>query len=129
MLLAIGFPALAAVTVCLIIQSTPVSFGAVGTPILIGVNNGLGAAPEVVAWQATEGMGQRAMLESVGAQVALVHGIVGTLIPLLLCAVLTRFFGSPRSVATRPRRWSTSAGMSPRRSRSGGISIRTSFKR
>ena len=37
LLVAIGFPAMAAVMVTLIIQSTPVSFGAVGTPILIGV--------------------------------------------------------------------------------------------
>ena len=40
LLVAIGFPAMAAVMVSLIIQSTPVSFGAVGTPILVGVNGG-----------------------------------------------------------------------------------------
>ncbi len=37
LLLALGFPAMAAVMVGLIIQSTAVSFGAVGTPILVGV--------------------------------------------------------------------------------------------
>jgi len=41
LLVAIGFPALAAVMVGMMIQSTPVSFGAIGTPILVGVNNGL----------------------------------------------------------------------------------------
>ncbi|HKJ64477.1 MAG TPA: L-lactate permease, partial [Desulfopila sp.] len=41
LLVAIGFPALGAVMVGLMIQSTPVSFGAVGTPIIIGVNTGL----------------------------------------------------------------------------------------
>jgi lactate permease len=46
LMLALGFPAMAAVMVGLIIQSTPVSFGAVGTPILVGVNGGLsGAGP------------------------------------------------------------------------------------
>ena len=35
LLVAIGFPAMAAVMVTLIIQSTPVSFGAVGTPICL----------------------------------------------------------------------------------------------
>jgi lactate permease len=40
LLLALGFPAMAAVMVGLIIQSTPVSFGAVGTPILVGVFGG-----------------------------------------------------------------------------------------
>ena len=38
LLVAIGFPAMAAVMVSLIIQSTPVSFGAIGTPILIGIS-------------------------------------------------------------------------------------------
>ncbi len=41
LLLALGFPALAAVMVGMVIQSTPVSFGAVGTPILVGVSGGL----------------------------------------------------------------------------------------
>jgi len=41
LLVAIGFPAMAAVMVTLIIQSTPVSFGAVGTPILVGIRTGL----------------------------------------------------------------------------------------
>ena len=41
LLVAIGFPAMAAVMVSLIIQSTPVSFGAVGTPMLVGVQTGL----------------------------------------------------------------------------------------
>ena len=36
-----GFPPLAAVMCTLVIQSTPVSFGAVGTPILVGVHDGL----------------------------------------------------------------------------------------
>ena len=36
LLVGLGFPALAAVVVGMTIQSTPVSFGAVGTPILVG---------------------------------------------------------------------------------------------
>jgi lactate permease len=39
LLLALGFPALAAVMATLIIQSTPVSFGAAGTPILVGMGS------------------------------------------------------------------------------------------
>ena len=35
LMVAIGFPAMAAVMIGMMIQSTPVSFGAVGTPILI----------------------------------------------------------------------------------------------
>lgn len=39
-----GFPALAAVMLGMMVQSTPVSFGAVGTPILIGLNSGMDSA-------------------------------------------------------------------------------------
>ena len=41
LMVGLGFPAMAAVVSGMIIQSTPVSFGAVGTPILVGVNKGL----------------------------------------------------------------------------------------
>ncbi|STZ13793.1 L-lactate permease [Moraxella caviae] len=49
LLLALGFPAMACVMAILIIQSTPVSYGAVGTPILIGVNSGLENKEDVAA--------------------------------------------------------------------------------
>jgi lactate permease len=41
LLVGLGFPGMAAVMAGMIIQSTPVSFGAAGTPILVGVNTGL----------------------------------------------------------------------------------------
>ena len=41
LMVAVGFPALSAVMFGMIIQSTPVSFGAVGTPLLVGVQGGL----------------------------------------------------------------------------------------
>src|SRR5690606_26062037 len=37
LLLALGFPALASIIVGLMVQSTAVTFGAIGTPILVGV--------------------------------------------------------------------------------------------
>ena len=49
LMLALGFPAMAAVMVGLIIQSTPVSFGAVGTPMIVGVGQGLSGDPGVAA--------------------------------------------------------------------------------
>lgn len=42
LLVGLGFPAMAAVICALIIQSTPVSFGALGTPVLVGIHTGLG---------------------------------------------------------------------------------------
>ena len=49
LLLALGFPAMAAVMSVLIIQSTPVSFGAVGTPMLVGVRSGIDNKADVAA--------------------------------------------------------------------------------
>jgi lactate permease len=43
LLVGLGFPGMAAVMSGMIIQSTPVSFGAMGTPILVGVSTGLSA--------------------------------------------------------------------------------------
>ncbi len=97
LLLALGFPALATVLATLIIQSTPVSFGAVGTPILIGVNKGLSGSPLVADRLAELGLTQGDYLLRVAAHVAILHGIIGTLLPVLLICVMTRYFGRARS--------------------------------
>jgi lactate permease len=103
LLVAAGFPAMAAVMVSLIIQSTPVSFGAVGTPILIGVNSGLSGQAEVVRYLTEQGIGFDAYLKSIGGKVALIHGLTGTLIPLILVLMLTWFFGSRNKKQKRGR--------------------------
>ncbi len=97
LLVAIGFPAMAAVMVSLIIQSTPVSFGAIGTPILIGVNAGLIGQPEVTSYLASHSLEFPAYLHAIGGKVAIIHGITGTLIPLILVMMMTRFFSHKRS--------------------------------
>lgn len=103
LLLAIGFPAMAAVMVSLIIQSTPVSFGAVGTPMLVGVNTGLSNSEEVAAAIAPQTLDQ--YIPVVGANVAMVHALIGFLIPLLMVGMLTRFFGAGRSFAEGFQAW------------------------
>ncbi|QQK81005.1 L-lactate permease [Salicibibacter cibi] len=95
LLVAIGFPAMAAVMIALVIQSSPVSFGAVGTPIIVGVGSGLEGQESVMA--ALGSMPFDEFIHSVGAQVALTHGIAGILVPLLMAGLLTRFFGKSRS--------------------------------
>ena len=99
LMLALGFPAMAAVMVGLIIQSTPVSFGAVGTPILVGVNGGLTGAGPVEDRIAELGTDFPGYLERIGLQVALMHATIGTLIPLILACMLTGFFGEQRRFA------------------------------
>lgn len=96
LLLALGFPAMAAVMIGLIIQSTPVSFGAVGTPIIIGVGGGLGGDPAVDERMAELGVTFPDFVASIGFEVALIHAIVGLLIPLFLACMLTGFFGPER---------------------------------
>lgn len=96
LLVAIGFPAMAAVMVGMMIQSTPVSFGAVGTPILIGVNKGLDAQGIGLTLE-TLGSSWDAYLQIITSQVAITHAIVGTLIPLFMTVMLTRFFGENKS--------------------------------
>ena len=92
----------------MIIQSTPVSFGALGTPILVGVKQGLdldnafeaGHSIKTAATSfglVTDGANSADLLQILGLRVALLHGIIGTMIPLIMVSVLTRFFGPNRS--------------------------------
>ena len=96
LLLALGFPALAAVMCTLIIQSTPVTFGAVGTPILVGMAESLNV-PDVEAALAQASIPYAEFIYQIGVFAAIPHAIVGTLIPLIICGMLTRFFGANRS--------------------------------
>lgn len=98
LMVALGFPALAAVMVGLIIQSTPVSFGAVGTPILLGVRSALQSDPAVSEYFSAQGWsGMDEALRHIGFRVALLHSAVGTMVPLIVVAMLTRYFGSNKS--------------------------------
>lgn len=77
LLIGLGFPPLLAVVVALVGDSTAVSFGSVGTPIVIGLGQGLGpaeAAPPIL---------------EVAMRVATLDLLLCTLMPLLLVAVLT----------------------------------------
>ncbi|TLP94272.1 L-lactate permease [Nesterenkonia salmonea] len=106
LLLAMGFPAMAAVAVGLIIQSTPVSFGAVGTPILVGVGNGLGETlPGVPERIDALGMDYSEYVAHIGFQTALIHMAVGILIPLILVCLLTGLFGEKRNFALGLKVW------------------------
>lgn len=95
LLLALGFPAMAACTVALIIQSTPVTFGAVGTPILVGMGKSLDAG--VLEAAAAAGMTKDVLLHRIGIFAAIPHAIAGTFIPLAMVCVMTRFFGAART--------------------------------
>ena len=93
---ALGFPAMAAVMIGLMVQSTPVTFGAVGTPVLIGMSGGL-ESPELVARLAAVGLSFEEYLRLIASHAAVFHGIIGTLMPVLMIMMMTRFFGRNRS--------------------------------
>lgn len=92
LLVGLGFPPLAAAMVALIFNSTPVPFGAVGTPIFGSLStlaanlNSIGADPETF----------KIVLSK---WVAIPHAMVGTFVPLLAICMLTKFFGKERSIA------------------------------
>ncbi|MBT9315929.1 L-lactate permease [Leptothoe spongobia] len=101
LLVAIGFPAMAAVISALIIQSTPSTFGAVGTPIMIGIDAGLDGVPSVQAQLVTLGLTQPDYLALVGRWAGVFHGIIGTFLPLVLVGVLSLGFGDRRQSVVR----------------------------
>ena len=106
LLVGLGFPGMAAVMAGMIIQSTPVSFGALGTPILVGVNTGLSADPAIVAYAAGLGYAEWTdFLRFIGFKVAVLHAIAGTFVPLILVSFMTRFFGRNRSFAEGLQVW------------------------
>ena len=61
----------------LIIQSTPVSYGAVGTPLLIGVNSGLENKDDLAQALANIGMDLPAYIFNISGNVGMIHGMVG----------------------------------------------------
>lgn len=105
LLLALGFPAMAAVMVGLIIQSTPVSFGAVGTPILVGVTTGIEGGAGVQERYEMLGVSFPAYIDGIAVNVAVMHAVVGTLIPLFLVCLLTGFFGAEKRFGDGLKVW------------------------
>ncbi len=106
LLAGLGFPAMAAVIAGMIIQSTPVSFGAAGTPILVGVNTGLSNDPAVLQFLGDTDFASLAqLLDSIAIKVALLHALAGTIVPLIVVSMMTGLFGANRSFAEGLRAW------------------------
>lgn len=99
LLLLLGVPPIAAAVVALIADSTPVSFGAIGLPVLFGIDQGLMSGGESVAagYLADQGMTTLDFLQSIATHAITIDLITGSLVPLVLVMVLTGFFGRNRS--------------------------------
>ena len=96
LLVGLGFPAMAAVMLGLMVQSTAVTFGAVGTPILVGVTNGIDSA-ELTAQLAAAELSFGEYIQIITTQAAILHAITGTLMPTIMVCMMTRFFGKNKS--------------------------------
>ncbi len=90
LLIGLGFPPLAAAMVALILNSTPVSFGAVGTPVF-------GAMSTLSTDLAALGVNTEAYTMALTAAVGSIHFLVGTFIPLMAIMLLTKVFGKEKS--------------------------------
>lgn len=91
LLVGIGFPPVAAATFTLIMNSTPVAFGAVGAPIQ-------GAVTSVLPLAMESGIGIAQLTGSLSWYAALIHFCVGSFLPLGGLMLMTRFFGREKSV-------------------------------
>jgi lactate permease len=96
LLLSLGFPALAAVMVALIANSSAVSFGAVGTPTIIGVGETLDVQ-QVQQGLAEAQVSFAEFVQQVGVWSSLQHALPGILVPVIMIMMLTKFFGKNRS--------------------------------
>ncbi|SFG63769.1 lactate permease [Halobacillus alkaliphilus] len=99
LLLTLGFPPLAAVAVSLIADSSAVSFGAVGTPLIVGVDQGLKQG-DAVAEQVQASLGNQPLegfIQEVAQSAVMMDLFIGSFIPLILVIILTKLFGENRS--------------------------------
>jgi lactate permease len=97
LLVAIGFPPMAAVIASLITQAAPSTFGAVGTPMIIGITGGLSDSAIVENEINRLGLNFSEYLGQISIKTALIQGIISIFIPLLLVSILTGLFGENRS--------------------------------
>ncbi len=94
LLIALGFPALPAVALTLIADVSAVTFGAVGTPILVGIAQGIGLDPSISQ--------DYASLRGIALGAAGIDIAVGLILPVAMMWLLTtKFASSPSRQAFR----------------------------
>lgn len=92
LLLGLGFPPLCAAVICLVFNSVPVTFGAVGTPVLQGFKS-----IEGIAMQALSTTDPSLVYKLIGEYVTLMHLPMLIILPIFMLGFMTRFFGKNRS--------------------------------
>ncbi|GHS86837.1 L-lactate permease [Synergistales bacterium] len=96
LLLSLGFPPMAAAVLCLAFNSFPVTFGAVGTPIISGFGASIRAMLEAAVatgnFQSVEHG-----FKSIGEVVVLFHAPMAFILPIFMLGFITRYYGPNRS--------------------------------
>jgi len=106
LLLALGFPPLAAAVICLVFNSFPVSFGAVGTPIILGLSFLKDLVAKAVASGAPVNFSSMESFNMLISQwVTLLHVPMAFILPIFMLSFITRFFGPNRSWSEGFRAW------------------------
>ncbi len=100
LLVGLGFPPLAAVVIALTGNILAITFGAVGTPLIIGLRDVVFAEGTEAAGAITDAgfSSTGAYVSAIGEWAAIIHAIVGIAIPFIGVAMMTRFFGEERSL-------------------------------
>ncbi len=99
LLVLLGVPPVAAAVVALIADSASVSFGAIGLPVLFGMEQGLTeGGVSMAATQIAEHGGTFAdYAQFIAMHMITIDLVTGTLIPLVIVSILTGFFGRNKS--------------------------------
>ncbi|BDM65238.1 lactate permease [Shewanella sp. NFH-SH190041] len=100
LLVLLGIPPVAAAVVALIADSASVSFGAIGLPVLFGMDQGLtqGGGNMAAAQIAQHGGNFADYAQFIAMHMITIDLIIGSLIPLVMVCILTGFFGRNKSI-------------------------------
>ncbi|WP_320175027.1 L-lactate permease [Maridesulfovibrio sp.] len=99
LLLSLGFPPLCAVVMCLVFNSFPVTFGAVGTPVILGMKYLTSYVDQAVA-AAVPGLNFHSMEAFdaiIGQWSTVMHLPMIYILPIFMLGFMTRFFGENKS--------------------------------
>ncbi len=100
LLVGLGFPPMAAVVVALTGNLMAITFGAVGTPLIIGMIDIFGSVEQITTEVVAQGpyASIAAWVGDIAVWAATYHVVVGILLPFIGVAMMTRFFGEDRSI-------------------------------
>lgn len=102
LLLGLGFPALAAVVAGIIGHIIAVTYGAVGTPIVVGIQSPMESVEFTRTAIQDGGMTVQEFSVNVAAWAATYHALVGFVMPLFAVGMVVYFFGDPEDRSLKP---------------------------